>query len=282
LLAFETRPTRDRATDYTLEFDLAATGLKEITGLAIEAMPHESLPGFGPGLNENGNFVVTEVDLELAPSATPKQFAKQKFADVRVDHIQTGFNAKLAIDGNPGNQSAWAVGGKERQPHRARFSLAKPLALTAASGKLRLKISCRYGGGEYPLGHFAVSLTGSANPLVYGTPKPVIAALQLPVPNRSTQDQGTLDSYFRRTSEHWLKRVFAVAREERPLPSDPQLDALKAKLAAAQVPIRMDNQLVQLRQDYQQSSVQSGNIRLTAAQDLAWALINNPEFLFNH
>jgi hypothetical protein len=58
--------------------------------------------------------------------------------------------------------------------------------------------------------------------------------------------------------------------------------ALEAKHLAAQNPIVLDPKLVQLRRDTDLSAVQLGNKRLTAAQDLAWALINSPAFLFNY
>jgi WD40 repeat protein len=281
VLASALNPSQNLATDYTLEFNAPANGLGSVTGVAIEAMPHASLPGFGPGLHENGNFVVTEVELESETAAAPKQFAKVKLAMVRVDHIQGGFNAQLAIDGNPGNQNAWAIAGKERLPHLARFSLQKPLALPTGT-KLRLKISCRYGGGDYPLGHFAVRLTDSAQPLEAGLPSTVAAILEQPAGARGANDPAVLKAHFTRTNPAWLKRTFAVAKEERPLPADPVMIDLKAKLAEARAPIRLDAQLRQLRQDYEQSTLQAKNVRLTAAQDLTWALINNPEFLFNH
>ncbi len=281
VLAAAARPDRNRSTDYVLEFDAPAGGLRTVTGLAIEAMPHASLPGFGPGLSENGNFVVTEVELETAPAATPRQFTKVSFAEARVDHIQTNFNIKLAIDGNPGNQQAWAVAGKERLPHIGRFSLEKTLALPPGA-KLRLRISCRYGGGEYPLGHFAVRLTESEQPLAAGIPAPIASILERPPGSRSSGDLAALETYFRRTDPNSLKRQFAVVKEERPLPPDPAMEALKAKFAEARTPIRIDPQLRQLRQDFAQSTLQTSNVRLTAAQDLTWALINNPEFLFNH
>ena len=44
----------------------------------------------------------------------------------------------------------------------------------------------------------------------------------------------------------------------------------------------VDPRLVQLRHDVEMSIQQAATRRLTAAQDIAWALINSPAFLFNH
>ena len=74
----------------------------------------------------------------------------------------------------------------------------------------------------------------------------------------------------------------ALVAARKPVPVDPQLVALKTKLTDAMKPIVLDPKLVQLRRDADLSLKQLGNKRLTAAQDLAWALINSPAFLFNH
>ena len=55
----------------------------------------------------------------------------------------------------------------------------------------------------------------------------------------------------------------------------------RTALATAELPIKLDAKLVQLRQDSTQSKAQIANKRLTSAQDLTWALINTPSFLFN-
>jgi hypothetical protein len=67
-----------------------------------------------------------------------------------------------------------------------------------------------------------------------------------------------------------------------PLPPDPHLLALAADLADAQKQLADDPALVRLRSDVATSTRQLADKRLTAIQDLAWALINSPAFFFNH
>ena len=63
---------------------------------------------------------------------------------------------------------------------------------------------------------------------------------------------------------------------------DKELKKLEMAIATAKEPIRIDPDLVRLRNQVTASSEQLKNKRLTAAQDVSWALINNPAFLFNH
>jgi hypothetical protein len=56
---------------------------------------------------------------------------------------------------------------------------------------------------------------------------------------------------------------------------------MKTALEKVSAPIKLDPILVQLRIDAEASKRQITDKRLTVVQDLAWALINNPAFLFN-
>ncbi len=58
---------------YTLTF---RTSLRNIRGLRIEALTDETIKGNGPGLPENGNFVVTELEVTAAPLADEKALRK--------------------------------------------------------------------------------------------------------------------------------------------------------------------------------------------------------------
>lgn len=273
-----TSPYAQAKVDYTLTFDIPAN--QTVTGFRIDALPHDSLQGFGPGANPNGNFVVTEFEVQTSTAKEPKKLVKAKFVDGKTEHIQQGFNVKAVFNGNPNNDKAWAVAGKERQPHAARLKLEKPLTLEKG-GQLVIKIYNRYGGGDYPIGHFRISTTTSARPLELGLPTEVAQAALAAPEGRNDAMKNAFTAYFKSQDLELLKRQQLLVREQRPLPRDPKMVELEAALKVAETPIKQDPRLLQLRQDAEYSKKQLENSRLTAAQDLAWALINNPSFLFN-
>ena len=73
-----------------------------------------------------------------------------------------------------------------------------------------------------------------------------------------------------------------LATAQRPLPIDPGVQKRRALVEELHQDVADDPALVQLRLDVTESARQIGDRRLTAVQDLAWALINSPAFLFNH
>jgi len=61
-------PNEDKDTyEVTLK-----TQLRDITGIRLEALPHESLPGQGAGRGEKGNFVLTTFEVEASASGAPQ------------------------------------------------------------------------------------------------------------------------------------------------------------------------------------------------------------------
>jgi hypothetical protein len=106
--------------------------------------------------------------------------------------------------------------------------------------------------------------------------------LDTPAAARDAQQQAALMKHYRTTDKELRQRQATLAAAQKPLPPDPKLVELKAALAEAMKPVPTDPKLLQLRQDAAMSTRQMENKRLTAAQDVVWALINSPAFLFNH
>jgi hypothetical protein len=73
-----------------------------------------------------------------------------------------------------------------------------------------------------------------------------------------------------------------VQKESQGLPEDDQAIVLAKRIERLSSPLPEDSRLIRLRADLKESEAQLVNGRLTAAQDLVWALINSPAFLFNH
>ena len=98
---------------------------------------------------------------------------------------------------------------------------------------------------------------------------------------RSKEDKAAITAYWNENDPELRKRRLTLAKNQMPLPTDPGVIERRGVLAKAEEPIRIDPKLVQLRADSEQSKAQLANRRLTGAQDLVWALVNTPAFLFN-
>lgn len=108
------------ATDtYTLTVTLPAG---TISGFRLEVLPDESLPGKGPGLSKNGNFVLTHFSVEESISGKSVGLTLHT---PKASFSQTGFAAEAAIDADP--QSGWAVAGGTGKPQNIQFQLIRPL-----------------------------------------------------------------------------------------------------------------------------------------------------------
>jgi WD40 repeat protein/mono/diheme cytochrome c family protein len=114
-----------------------------------------------------------------------------------------------------------------------------------------------------------------------GLPAGLVAAVKKPADKRTAADWAALDDYQRIVDENYVKQELALWTARKPLPVDPKLVELQEKLARAELPVPVDPQLVQLRADAEMSKAQAADARLTVVQDLAWALMNSPAFLFN-
>ncbi len=263
-----------------LNYDLAVeTSLAGITGVMIEVLPDDSLPAFGPG-RMAGNFVLTKFSLRWSDKAGKRNQTEARLTDARADFSQKNFEVKTVIaTKEDGAKDGWAVSPKFGEPHSARFSLAEPIG-SAEGATLNFQLMHQYREG-FGIGRFRLWATTSAAPLEPGLPEAVVAALKTPAVERAAEQRETIAVHYRSIDTGLLKKQQALAKAKFPVPEDPQLKQFKTALATAELPVPLDPKLAQLRADAALSTNQLTDQRLTGAQDLAWAIINNPAFLFN-
>ncbi|HUG90005.1 MAG TPA: DUF1549 domain-containing protein [Planctomycetaceae bacterium] len=260
----------------------AETDLMNVTGIQLEALADDRLPSRGPGLSPNGNFVVTELTLTATSKADASQTKEVKLENALADFSQGGYDVKTAIDGKrPRQNNGWAIAGGIGTSHWATFETAEPLGFEGGT-ILTFKLDQRYADNKHALGKFRLSITTAGKPVGLGLPAELATLLATPADQRTDDQKAALLKHYGQRDEELKKRQTALAEAQKPLPPDPKLVQLKETLETASRPIPEDPALVRLKSDLEMSTQQLSNQRLTAAQDLAWALINSPEFLFNH
>lgn len=252
-----------------------------ITAVRLEALTAPDLPSQGPGLPPNGNFVVTELELFVGMPDKPAEMRKIKLVKGVTDFDQQGFSAAAAIDGKNNDQGGWAIANAVGVEHWAVFALEAPLTLQKGE-VLQWRIHQNHDAPEHRLGRFRLSVGQHEGELALGLPESFRAIGA--IPRASWTPELTKDGMnYLKLSSAELKGLQAnVQKESQPLPEDEQVLVLAKRIERLSTPLPEDSRLLRLRADAKESEGQLGNARLTSAQDLVWALINSPAFLFNH
>lgn len=268
----------ERPLDYLLNFDTKVTN---ITGIMIEAVPDVGFNG-GPGLSKDGNFVITELQARWKSKAQGAKDMGIGFADAKATFTQKDYDVKRTFDGNlDGGNRGWAVHGTNHQvPLRAVYKLKEVAAGDAKGATFTVGVLCRL--KSHPIGRFRVYVTTDADPLQFGIPAHIAETLTTAPAARSEEQKKSLVAFVGENDAEYQKRRYAAKGPFPNIPPDKKMEELKKALTYAQLPIEVDPRLIRFRRDVEMSAGQAKNPRLTAAQDLTWALINNPAFLFNH
>ena len=264
-------------SDYTLYF---SADLQGVTGVVLEVLPDATLPQFGPGRAKDGNFVLNEITFAHAQPAKPGEVKSEGFSAAFASFSQDKFPVAAAIDGKEDDvQNGWSVSGGTARRQFAVFQF-KNVIKQEGERKITLKLAHRLRDTDQ-IGRFRIYLTRAENPLKEGLPEAVLSAGSKPAAERSPEDKALLASYVKTTDVEYSRQSKELADAKVALTPDPKHAELQAALATAKEPIKLDPILVQLRIDAAASKKQLGDKRLTVVQDLTWALINNPAFLFN-
>jgi hypothetical protein len=280
LQRLDDRSVRATGTADTGAYTIVAnTQLQGITGIRVEALTDETIKGGGPGLPENGNFVVTEFEVQSAPLAKPTELKKVDLQNAKADFLQEGFDVALTADGNAGNQNGWAIANTGGVVHWATYETKAPVTNEGGT-QFKFVIHQNHIAKGHLLGRFRISVA-TDKAIGLSLPESLKSVVSTPAEHRVEAQTNLLTAYFDKTDATLLAKRTAIAEASKPLPEDPGVTKLKATLQFVSTAVPDDSTLLRLRSDIEFSKQQAANKRLTAAQDLTWALINNPAFLFN-
>jgi WD40 repeat protein/mono/diheme cytochrome c family protein len=258
----------------------AETELTDITGVRMEMIADPRNPQRGPGRAPDGNFVLNEFQLSAAAKADPKASRPVALQNPLADFNQEGLNVNLAVDGNLDPNQGWAVSPATGVTHWATFETKQPVGKPGGT-VLTFTLTHRFNTTYLP-GRFRLSVTRLPRPVGLDLAEEYRAIVATVPEVRTDAQRAALRTYFQANDPERRRRVSELNASRAPLPPDAKLQTLKNALADAGKPVPVDPALEQLRRDLEMSVKQAAVRRLTAAQDIAWALINSPAFLFNH
>ncbi len=190
------------------------------SALLLEVFPDESLPNKSLGRFSNGNFVLTDVIVDINAPGLARPL-RANFTRAEADYNQKGYEVKLIVEGQPkrGKKAAakrrqgWAIDGPtKRDPRKAMFITDKPLT---APPNATINVTLRHDSiAGHNIGRFRLS-TSSLPPAMIRldgakVPPTVIATLDLAPDKRTEEQRAELAKFYRENTDNPLKRAEAV------------------------------------------------------------------------
>jgi len=184
IIAQGKNPAKDR---YTVS---VKTKLGPITGIRLEALPSGLFVNSGPGRADNGNFVLSEFQVEA--HGKPVSLSAS-----RADFEQGGFPLSSTIDGKL--DTGWAVMPRFGKPLQAIYEVRSPVGGQDPNAELPLTFTLSFQfGREHTLGCFKLYVTTSpmnAKPVA----DEIRTLVQKPADQRNDAEKKKLSDYFRDT-----------------------------------------------------------------------------------
>ena len=148
---------------FTLHFPVPN---QTITAIRLEALPHHSLPGGGPGRQSvsegpgsEGSFFLSEAEAWLADPAADgeESLTPIKWGSASASFAAAEKEASLSIDGK--HDTGWAIFGREAERHTIVWRFAEPVTVPQGA-RLRIRLS-HENYYSAALGRFRISVTAA-------------------------------------------------------------------------------------------------------------------------
>jgi hypothetical protein len=153
-----------------------------VAAVRLRLLPDEALPKTGPGLAENGGFILSEFYCDT-------EGGRQNFAYAFADQEQSGFPAQAALDRD--TRTGWAPGEKLNGPHEAVFAFGGPRRFDSRNLQFTLRHDAKAGSA---VGRFAIDVSTLAPRDERGAA--LLAALKTPLPDRSMAERARVTAAF--------------------------------------------------------------------------------------
>ncbi|MCS7023163.1 MAG: PSD1 and planctomycete cytochrome C domain-containing protein [Bryobacteraceae bacterium] len=169
----------------TYVIESGAVGLSAITGVRLEALPHESLPRGGPGRDVYGNFILTWMRVEVGDGSQWRTIY---------------FNRVLNDDGRGPGRHLWTIDAsreEKRLPRQLVLATRKPFALRDGE-RIRVTVHMRSDFVGQSIGRFRLSATDVSDPsLIVKIQAKLRPALETDPALRTAEQKKQLADYHR-------------------------------------------------------------------------------------
>jgi hypothetical protein len=184
------------ADTYVVE---ARADLVPITGLRLEVLNDKNLPKGGPGRDPEGNFFLSDVELEVSPADGNDVAQKIVFKEAFADESQSGYDVSNLVKKGPGT-TGWAIDtspGIGREVRQAVLLPEKPFGFDQGTLiSIRLKHNLRRSSRN--IGRFRLSVSSIPDPRsAVAVPSRLRSVLQTPLGQRTAQQKNEMSAVFR-------------------------------------------------------------------------------------
>ena len=222
--------------DFDVYTFTAATTLKGITAIRLEALADPSMVKGGPGRAANGNFDLTDFRVTAAPLSGQGTPVQVKLVNPKATFEQKGLPIAAAIDGD--KKSGWAVDPEFGKDHAAVFETAAEVGF---DGGTLLTFTMEFNGNNgHNIGRPRLSVCTAARPVGLdggAAPADALAALAAfdadPTHKPTDAQRAALMRWYRTTDPQWRELNGRVEEQSRKAPA---VTTVKAMICSEGVP----------------------------------------------